>query len=266
MTGSGSLKGRFPFSFGVTSYIYPADIAYNIERLRDRVDEMELVLFQGADASNLPTPDDVKRFARLSDGSGLRFNVHLPLDIDIASAEAGVRDRSVQTIERILDLTHPLSPTSCTLHLPQGPDDSPVEWRKRAHEALQRLPEPRSFFCVETLQWDLREADDLLRELGLSVCIDVGHLLLFGRDVAEHFRFFSGRVTMVHLHGVKDGKDHISLARLPEGDLERVAQTLATTRYGGSLSLEVFNLDDFESSIEPFERAFSGRGKGWTTC
>jgi hypothetical protein len=78
-----SLKGQFPFSFGVTSYLYPEDIAANIVRLSDMADEMELILFQSGSASNIPSPTEVARFANLGKADGLRFNVHLPLDIDV---------------------------------------------------------------------------------------------------------------------------------------------------------------------------------------
>ncbi|MCX7010033.1 MAG: hypothetical protein NTY53_22795 [Kiritimatiellaeota bacterium] len=34
------------FRVGVTSYVYPADILPNVERLAGRVDDVELVLFE----------------------------------------------------------------------------------------------------------------------------------------------------------------------------------------------------------------------------
>ena len=80
--------------------------------------------------------------------------------------------------------------------------------------SLARIEPPRDRFCVETLHWDLRDIDDILRELGFSVCIDAGHLLLYGYDVAEFFRFFAGRISMVHLHGVREGRDHLPLSVL----------------------------------------------------
>ena len=65
-----SLKGRFPFSFGVPSYIIPADIATNVRWLRDLVDEIELILFESKEFSNMPSPSDVALFRVLAEEAG----------------------------------------------------------------------------------------------------------------------------------------------------------------------------------------------------
>ncbi len=49
-----SLKNRFPFRLGTTSYIIPADLMTNVRLLSPLVDDIELVLFEADDESNLP--------------------------------------------------------------------------------------------------------------------------------------------------------------------------------------------------------------------
>jgi sugar phosphate isomerase/epimerase len=251
-----SLKGVFPFSFGVTSYLYPADIAENIERLRGLADEMELILFESAEASNIPTPADVERFAALARPAGLRFNVHLPLDIDVVSRDPAHRARSLEMVHHLVALTAPLSPLSYTLHVLRENEPNPEAWRERVRSSLAQIPGPHHLFCVETLQWDLREIDDLLLEQGFSVCIDAGHLLLYGYDVAAFFRAFAGRIGMIHLHGVSGGKDHLPLSALGPREREIVGAAVREVGYARSACLEVFALEDYRASVPVLKEMF----------
>lgn len=261
-----ALKGCFPFSLTVPSYLYPATIELNVRMLRDRVDEMELLLFESIEESSLPTPSEVETIRALGAETGLRFDVHLPLDIDIASPVPSLLDRSLRTVMRIVELTEPLRPDSLTLHVLRSGGEDVARWRQRVGEALGQLPAPRSRFCVETLGWDLRDIDDILRALGLSVCIDVGHLLLKGRTVASFLEAFSDRISMVHLHGVQGGKDHRSLSHLDPVTRAAVSDWVRTTRYRRSLSLEVFGLEQYTESLPLLLSMFRPVGEEVPRC
>jgi len=254
---TGSLKGRFPFRFGSTSYLHPADIGTNIRLAGGLMDEMELILFEGKDYSNLPGPADVQRFSSLAAETGLRFNVHLPLDLDVTAEDETTRIRALDTMLRIVDLTAPLSPTGFPLHLPREDAVDVRRWEDRARRSLSRLSGSGIPFCVETLSYDLREIDGALREYGFPVCIDVGHLLIGNRDVAEFFRAFRGRVPMVHLHGVRDGRDHASLRHLSAAQRAAIAEAIRGEPSVRSVSLEVFSLGDFSDSAEALKEMFS---------
>ncbi len=251
------MKGFFPFSFGVTSYLYPADIRRNLKRVRGLADEMELILFEGKGYSNLPSKADVRRFARIAEKSGMRFNVHLPLDVDVVSADERFRKDSLETVAHIVELTRPLDPLSYTLHVLKDDTSESAHWKARVRDSLALIAPPHDMFCIETLAWDLREIADIIADLDFSVCIDIGHLLLGGKDVPAFFRAFAPRVRMVHLHGVREGKDHVSLAHLAPDTLKMIAETLRRERYAKSLCLEVFALQDFLDSIEPLTTYFS---------
>jgi sugar phosphate isomerase/epimerase len=241
----------------VTSSIIPADIAANIRWLRSLVDEIELILFESKDLSTMPSPMDIALFRELAGATGLRFNVHLPLDIHVASDYPGLRRRSLDTVERIVDLTLPLEPTGFILHVLKGETADDARWRDTVRESLACLPVPRRRFAVETLAWDLREIDGILRELGLSVCIDIGHLLMRGEDVPGTFDFFTGRITMIHLHGVREGKDHLSLGKLGAEERDMISKTIGGARYTHGLSLEVFSKEDFVGSLDAMEQMFA---------
>ena len=180
---------------------------------------------------------------------GLRFVVHLPLDIDVCSTDGTVRSMARRTIERLVDLTAPLAPSQFLLHAegPAGVHDR--GWRTRLRDALVSLPQPHARFAVETLAGDLRDAADLLAELGFSVCIDVGHLLAAGRDVAAFFQAFRGSISMVHVHGVRGGRDHLPLSEMPPEVRAGLRRTLAAEGYRGSLCVEVFSAEGFLGSL-----------------
>jgi len=63
----------------------------------------------------MPSPADIALFRVLAEEAGLRYNVHLPLDIDIASLDPGARRLSAETVQRVMDLTCPWIPrrSSC---------------------------------------------------------------------------------------------------------------------------------------------------------
>ena len=66
------------------------------------------------------------------------------------------------------------------------------------------------------------------------MCLDLGHLMLYGYDMASLFDQYSDRVAVIHLHGVAGGQDHIALDRL-SGD--RIA---AVMRYPSKISRHGF--------------------------
>ncbi len=253
-----ALKKRFPFSLTVPSYLYPGTIELNVRLLRGLVDELELLLFESMEESSLPSDSEIETIQALAAESGLRFDVHLPLDIDIASADEETARRSLDTITRILERTAPLSPASFTLHVLRTETEPAARWRERVRAALAALPEPRSRFGVETLAWDLRDIRDILCVLGLSVCVDVGHLLLQGRSVAALLETFSDRISMIHLHGVRSGKDHQSLPHLEPRTRQTISDWVRRTRYRASLSVEVFGIDPYVESLPVLLSMFPG--------
>ena len=97
-------KDRFPFSFSVPSYIIPANIKENLIYLKDKVDEVELILFEGNDYSNMPTSDDIIEFKTIAEDGNLRFNTHLPIDISVTSEKSADRKKALDTINRTIEL------------------------------------------------------------------------------------------------------------------------------------------------------------------
>ena len=252
-----SLKQAFPFRLGTSSYILPADLVPNVEYLAPLVEDVELVLFESDEISNLPDAAAVARLAALAAEHGLTYTVHFPLDIDLASPDPGTRERSVGKCLRIVAALGSLLPFAYLLHLPTPPDGSERDrrpWQTRLEESLEALlaggAAPRDL-CAETLGYPFAHAAPLVEAYGLSVCLDIGHLLLAGYSLPDHLDAYLARTRVIHLHGILAGSDHQDLTGLDPADLEAILRAASTsTPEDRVVTLEVFSQADFEKSLE----------------
>ena len=214
---SKSYKGRFPFTLATTSFIYPGDYVPNVRRLGPYVDEIELLCYESA---HLPARGTIDELARLSGECGVTYNVHLPTDLSIGHRDPSHREQAVNAVLRAFERAAPLSPTTGTLHIPCDgyplPADDSERWRDRVRVSLEKILKAGvdpGLISVETLDYPLGTLKDLIGAFGLGVCLDMGHLILHGRDVEKTFAEFEAQTAIIHLHGVRDGKDHLGLDR-----------------------------------------------------
>ena len=231
--------------FGTTSYVLPADLLPNVRLLAPYVDDIELILFEGEE-SNLPTRVDVLELGKLAADGGCGFTVHLPLDVGIGELDAGARRRARETCLRVIALTLPLEPHAFVAHpeLPLvyhpalGDDPDPLDelpadihaaWQEALGESLGRLAAETGPFplAVENLQFPYRWVRPLLEEHDLGVTMDVGHLLMHGGAVASHLAEFGERLTVVHLHGIIDGRDHREIGAFSSVELIDILAAVA---------------------------------------
>lgn len=255
------LKGVFPFRLGATSYIIPDNILPNLLFLRDLVDDVELILFESHEFSNLPTPGAVEEMARIGRESNLTFTVHLPLDTRLGSGDETERRASVEKCRFIIDLMQSAGPFAWVLHLHgdkrgNPPSDNIPRWIKQNRRSLDELLtdglDPRRV-CVETLDYDFEFVAELVESFDLSVCLDIGHLLVRGSDVSAHLDRWMDRARVFHIHGVDSkGDDHRNLKHFPKGLLEGLATRLSQLPAGDErvMTMEIFDKDDFEQSIQ----------------
>lgn len=250
------VKGRFPFLLGATSYVIPADILPNVRFLAPLVDDVELVLFEADETSNLPDRETIDALAEIGRESDLGYTVHLPLDIRLG-ADGRTRSRSVRKAARVIRLTRPLNPFAYVAHLERegdggGPNAArkwPAAMRRSVGELLE-VGVPARSLCVETLDYPFRLLDPVLEEFDLSACLDVGHMLLHGRPVDTFIRRYGPRCRVVHLHGLKDGRDHRPLCHLEAARLTGLVRWLTRDGPARVVTLEVFSRRDFEESLK----------------
>ena len=177
------------FRLGSTSYVYPEGLAGNATRLAGVVDDIELVLFDTPDQSNLPDTDMIRQLDAIAQGAGMTYTVHLPMDITAPEpATPDLLPESVQFALRIMSMTAPLRPYAYVAHLDgrqelaQGPAADWGSWRESRMQMLCRLlphcPRPE-VLCIENLeQYPIEELLPILDVLPVGFCLDVGHLWL----------------------------------------------------------------------------------------
>jgi hypothetical protein len=72
--------------------------------------------------------------------------------------------------------------------------------------------------------------------------------------MADVMRRFFSRVSILHLHGVAGGRDHLAVDRLPAPAADAVLKVLSG--FKGIVSLEVFNFEDLAASLVWLEERF----------
>jgi sugar phosphate isomerase/epimerase len=253
-----SFKHRFPFTLAATSFVYPDDYVPNVRRLGPFMDAIELLF---CESNALPSERTIQELAELARKHGLSYNVHLPSDVSIGHRTADSRKRAVKAILNVFEVAEPLAPSTFTLHIPcedlSSAAEPPAAWKHHVQhglmEILRALGDPTRI-SIENLDYPLEWLAEIIDDLGLSICMDVGHLLLYGRDMQCFLNCFGPRVSIIHLHGVENGRDHLPLGRLSQPFEDTVMRVLSG--FEGIVSLEVFAFDALVASLNWLDSRF----------
>jgi sugar phosphate isomerase/epimerase len=250
------LKTGFPFILGTTSYIIPDDIIPNVRKLAPQVDDFELVLFESEPLSNLPSKKDIIELRNIAESYGSGFTVHLPTDRKAASSEESERQAFIDAARRVIDLTLPLSPRGWILHLEGlGRQPAPEEifrWTTWGGECIEKMVsetgDPR-LIALENLAYPFSCNTGLVLDFNTSYCLDIGHLWMLNNVSWESIcRDAMARTSIIHMHGVFRGTDHISL-RQGDRALQKIfLDIVRDCGYSGVMTLEVFNETDYLES------------------
>lgn len=260
-------KKLFPFRVGTTSYIIPDEVIPNIEYLKDKVDDVEIVLFESDEISNLPSANEIKSLRHIGDDNDLTYSIHLPLDVYLGHFEEKVRRASVEKCLRIIDLTLSLSPSAYVMHCEAGLGINVNAFREKDLQrfrgnflaSMELLLEHGSLapadICVETLNYPIQMITPVIEQFGLSMTLDIGHLELYGFPVREHLDRYLPLVRVLHMHGVKEGKDHNGLQYMRPEILDMVMQVLFNNPDPQRVfTVEVFSENDFKTSCCELKR------------
>ncbi len=254
-----SYKGRYPFKLATTSFIYPDTYAANVSKTGPFFDEIELLFFESPSSETVSLPDEIAELARLAPSLDLSYNIHLPIDRNICDSDPTKREAAIAGIHDVIELTAPLSPTSFTLHVPfQGRTDERENirfWREHAHQGISKLLKtdiPSRKLAVETLDYPIAWLEPIITEFDLSICLDVGHLIVNQYPILDTYQRFFERICLIHLHGARQKRDHLSLDQLEPKHLEEVMRLLSN--YNQTVSIEVFNLDNLKKSLQVLDR------------
>jgi sugar phosphate isomerase/epimerase len=265
----------YPFRLGTTSYIVPDEIIPNIRHLAGKVDDIELVLFESDEFSNLPTREEQEELDMLAREHGMTYSVHLPLDVYLGSPDRRERVRSVGKCLRVAEVVRTLPKSAFVLHFESGPgvdintfrDDDSRRFldslRESAGMLLEQCGEPASSICVENLNYPYELVWPVVEEFGFSTTLDVGHLEYYGFPTADYLDRYLGNARVLHMHGSTGGKDHNSLCHMRREALAMVVDALG--KCGGEpkvFTLEIFSGDDLATSLRVLEEFADHRNDG----
>ncbi len=255
---------RFPgVRFGGTSWVVHDGFAGNLRELSRDVDDMQLVLFDNAYGSNIPSKDEVRALAELKLELGMSCTVHFAENVCM-SLDASERRRCEDSCLRIMELFDCLNPYAYVLHLcgeryGTVPSADMERWRELTAGSAGRIAgaaHDRKLICAETLDFNFGYLWPVIAETGISACIDVGHLVMYGYPVEELLTKYLSATRVLHIHGVKpDGVDHSAMTYFDKGLLSRVLKILASDGGERIMTIEVFE-DDYGTSVD-FLRKFA---------
>ena len=263
------------FRIGTTSYIIEDDLLPNTIWLADKVDDIELVLFDLDDGqSNLPSYKTAVAMRQVADEHDLTFTVHLPLDIRL-NDDGSLNHPSMLKAKKVIDCVRPLNPFAYVLHLDgrhvrgeDVPETAVCTWQEHSVKALQLLAERVGGFdklAVENLEgYPLDFILPVIDRIPVKRCVDIGHLWLDGHDPLPYLQAALPRTKVIHLHGL-DERDHSSLTHMTDAQVDGILHYLLSENFTGVLSLEVFGEADFRSSLTAVHESinrFTNQGRG----
>ena len=250
----------FPFRLGTTSYIYPDHILPNVAKLAPFLDEIELVLFESEGQDNYPDEVELRDLMDFCLKGEVCFNVHFPIDIFLGDKDEGIRSRGISVIKKVIERTVCLKPSLYTLHFDlrdkNGQEETNIEaWRKRilrSAEEMNELGIEPERISIETLSYPFDWVEDIVRKFEFSVCLDIGHMLIYNLDIEGYLKKYLPQTSVFHFHGVKNGIDHLGIDRLDGKMVDLILSKLRS--YTGILSIEVFSFGDLKKSLEVLEQ------------
>lgn len=248
----------YPFRFGTTSYIIPADILPNVQYLAGKVQDVELVLFDIEDGlSNLPNREQIAELSSIAAGNDLTYTVHLPLDLRLAD-DGSMCHASLEKARRVIDCTRELNPWAYVLHLDGkyvrngATPEALFRWQEQAVQSLEIVGiwagGTEKLAIENTEGYTLDFYQSVLDKIAVNRTVDVGHLWLDNYDPVAYLQNALPRTRVIHIHGI-EGRDHKSLAHVPEVKLRAVLDELIRADYRGVFTVEVFSEDDFLTSF-----------------
>ena len=252
--------------FGGTSWVVNGSFADNMRELSRCVDSMQFVLFDNEFGCNIPAKEEVRALAALQEELGMSCTVHFPHDICL-SPDMAERVRCEDSCLRMMELFDALDPFAFILHLDgeqfgKYPSADMGRWTEMSGRSLARLAHAARCserICVETLDYDVAIAYPLIKANGMSLCLDIGHLVRYGHPVLEQTDMYLAETPVLHIHGVKpDGTDHQSMEFFDAGLFAAVIEKLAADGRERIMTIEVFE-DDYRTSIEAIKRSWRNK-------
>ncbi|MEG1641885.1 MAG: cobamide remodeling phosphodiesterase CbiR [Synergistaceae bacterium] len=255
-----SQKNRLTFNnntlrVGGTSWVIPGTFETNLRELSKDVTDMEIVLFETPEYSNIPTKEEVAKLKDVCEELDMTCNVHFPVGV-CHFPDMKTRIECEDLCLRTIDLFAPMNPFGWVLHLVgeirgSSPTNNMEKWKEITYNSTVRLAsavDDKKKICAETLDYKYEYVYDIVQKAGISVCFDIGHITLYGYPPYGMMDKYLANTRIIHLHGVNpSGEDHVSTEYF---DKKLLTDLIKRCNDGKErvMSLEVFE-NDYNLSV-----------------
>jgi len=233
---------NLPVKIGAPSFVWRANYSDNVKKLRAVFDEVQLMAFEDVISSPI-SKEEVKRLVQLKDK--IQYSLHLPTHNKMTGGDPDMLSAIVATIESF----KPTAPETYILHLDYGTSFNGQLTRERLGELFSRSGIRPERFAVENLDQSFQFVWDEIKETGISICADIGHLVRDGQDPIKFIDEYKNHISALHIHGVKDGRDHLSLDQIDAGLLRESLKVASTVKIKGSMVIENYSPDTLLQSL-----------------
>lgn len=258
---------EIPFKLSASSMILREGLLENVRYLGNFFDYIEIVLFQTKEFNNLPTGHELEELAEMAEQKKITYSVHLPASLEVAAEDEKRREESIQSVFEIITLMAECRPRNYILHIPlttptltfipgcyfsEADQNKFKGWTLRAVAALRAIQQLTGIgdrLLVENINYSPSVLEPLWTNKLCWLCLDLGHLMLGRENVLDILKKYAQVSREIHLHGVKGNDEHQALSILPLHRVKGWIKYLNSIRYRGVVNLEVFTLDDLESSV-----------------
>jgi adenosylcobinamide kinase/adenosylcobinamide-phosphate guanylyltransferase len=197
-----------PFRLSAPSYVLPADYLSNIIYLQDKVDDIQLLLFDSSSDDPLFGKGTISTMNYLSRDGGFTYSAHMPSGPDLMNSY----DFRLKETLLILEKLQELNIKDYTFHY-----DLPAETKKSDKTAIKERVDnlyisyfktiknefPEISISLENTNTEMNNLDNVVKYCNIKYCADIGHYLINNFnlcDIEERLNLTS----VIHLHGLKD--------------------------------------------------------------
>lgn len=263
--------------------VFGMDLVENVEKLSQIVSHAEIVLFQTPDLHNIPDEQTIATVKKFMAEKEMTCSVHLPASLEVAAEEIDRRNSAVHMAVELVEHMDTLNPTNYVLHVPITEPTLTAQpgcyiheqylahydaWSARALGALEEIQhrtELNSRLLVENINFSPAFLEPLWQEGLCAFCLDIGHLLLGRESAGHHLQRYLPVIKEIHLHGVIEWDEHLSLNVLPMERVRAWFHLLEEFGFTDILNLEVFDPLDLEKSMRMVEAALSTNDRYYRT-
>jgi hypothetical protein len=233
-------NNNLPWKIAAPSFIWPTRVGENCRLLAPLVQEVGIVLFETQGSLEYTQKDLPLELKDL----GLDYHVHLPLDLPWEQGSSVLNAQVKGILEKIAFL----NPWGYVLHPPPELHDF-----KDFLRAWRGWGLDSSALLLENIEGhDLSPLWKEVEEQKCSICLDLGHLLVYEQEKILEYPNLWPKVQLLHIYAPSGGHKHHSLAKLDSYGQKVLQRILNSVKKDCTVLLEVFGPEDLRESLQAF--------------